>query len=643
VTGGASAIYGSDAIAGAINFILNTEFEGISIDVYQDVYGEGDGKVSDINLTLGRNFANGRGNISGFIGIQDRDAVLHPDRAISEQPLRDDGDNGIVNGGTYSNPGGTGFFPPADLPGFGVTGTYTFLADGTAKPFIEPDDFYNFAQDSYLQIPLSRKIAGLFGHYDISDETRVSMEVSWSDSEVDLQLAPSPFFGFIAQNIDHPSLTPYQQDLLANNFDRGDGIAQIFLLRRLEELGPRQFQIESDSWRNAFVIEGKGPRNFDWEAAYIYSKTDITQTLRNGTLISRISQGLLADPATGQCFDSSNGCVPLSLLGVGSLTANAVDYLRANDVFNSSDIKEQIASVMLSGELVESLDLQTAFGLEWRKQSGDYSSSDALKSNDLAGFRASNDVGGSFSVWEAYAEFVMPVLEDLPLAELVNLEWGVRYSDYSESDSTFTWKAGIDWQINSWLRMRAMVERAIRAPNITELTQTPTVEDNPFGLADNDLCSAQFDPIGNGLTQVCIATGIPADQVGIFQATESFPNIFVYGAGNTDLESESADTTTIGFVITPEFEHDFSIAVDYFEIELEDAITELDDPLQLCFELKDPSSDYCQQFSRGAGLNIVEVNSPFFNQAIKIKFAGFYNQIMNATGIASRYHAKFAC
>ncbi len=638
VTGGASAVYGSDAMAGAVNFILKTEYDGVNLDFQQDIYGDGDGEVSDLSITFGKNFADGRANLTGYYGYQNRKAVFQSDRSISRDAIVDDQTTGELGPfGSPATPGGVSVFPSADIPGFGVADEVLFLPDGTARPFISPDDAYNFAGPNYLQIPMKRNTAGLFGHFDLSDETTISMEINWSNNKVSSQLAPAPVFSFISQSTDHPLLSAFQSDLLANNFDFfGTGVAQFFFLRRLTEIGPRQFDRESDSIRTAFIIDGSMLDKFDWEASYTYSKTDIKESLNNTPSLSRIQQGLITDSATGGCLDPSNGCVPLTLLGDNSLDASALDFIRLTDVANFSEFKEQIISANISGPLIEKLNLQAAAGLEWRKQNGKFFSSDTLKSGDAVGFSASDDVNGSIEVWEVYGEVLLPMVVDKSFAQFMNLELGYRYSNYSDSDSTHTWKAGLDWQVNDWLRMRAMQQRAIRTPNITELFQTPSTSQSPFGSTADDRCSADRDPVGNGFTALCIAQGIPADQIGVYMAAPIFPNTQIVGSGSLNLESETADTTTIGFVITPTIDADLSIALDYFNIGIEDAISEVGNPIATCFELNDPGSEFCQLFTRGPTLDIAEVQFPFANQAER-KTSGIDLQILYALPLAPRW------
>jgi outer membrane receptor protein involved in Fe transport len=288
------------------------------------------------------------------------------------------------------------------------------------------------------------------------------MEVNWSNNKIASQPAPSPAVSFVAQSVDHPLLSNDQRDILANNFDpAGNGIAQFFLLRRLSEVGPRQFDRDSDSIRTAIIVEGLMFERFNWEAYYTYSKTDNKEVLNNTVSNSRLLQSLITDSVTGGCLDPSGGCIPITLLGHNSLDAAGVDFIRLGSVANFSEFKERVAALTMTGQLIEKLDLQTAVGLEWRQQDGTFFSSDNLKRGDAEGFSPQDDVKGSLDVWVIYAEFLMPLVSGKRFAESLNLEAGFRYSDYSDSDSTTTWKAGIDWQVNDWLRMRAMQQRAI--------------------------------------------------------------------------------------------------------------------------------------------------------------------------------------
>jgi outer membrane cobalamin receptor len=619
LTGGGAAVYGSDAVSGAVNFELDTEYEGIQFDSQYDVFEAGDGKVVDVNLSFGKVLLDGDANVSGYLGYQERQAVYQADREFSRVPLEDDSDTGTLReGGSITTPGGAIGFPPVFFPGFGLAQEgYLVPPDSPARPFQYPDDLYNYAPSNYLQLPLEREVAGLFGRLDLESGIRLNAELMYSHADSGQQLAPTPFnFAYVLQNVDHPLLTQSQSDFFSQNLDRGDGTAAYVVFRRLEEVGPRRSDLDAESWRVMVGADGILSSSWEWRSYYSFSHSESEVVINGAALRSRIEQGLLADPVTNECFDPSNGCVPLTLLGEGSLSAEAAEFIRANSVFNSSEFDEQMISLIVAGDLLPAWGLKSAFGLEWRESDGRFGASEEFKAGDVVGFGADSDVGGGTSVWEAYAELLYPLYESVSSNQSVMLEAGARYSRYSDAGAAKTWKVGADWQLGQGLRMRTMWQRAIRAPNLQELFQDASPE---FwgGYGGDDKCSADADPIANGLLDVCVAQGIPADQVGVFVASNQFPATSYYGNGNTSLESEKADTLTLGVVMVPERISNLRLAIDYYEIEIEDSIGIVDDPLGICFELNDPGSRYCGMILRGAGFNIAEVTHSFYNQALE--------------------------
>jgi outer membrane receptor protein involved in Fe transport len=219
-------------------------------------------------------------------------------------------------------------------------------------------------------------------------------------------------------------------------------------------------------------------------------------------------------------------------------------------------------------------------------------------------------------VKEAFFETLVPLLSGAPLADYLGIEMGYRYSDYRFSGGADNWKFGLDWSPTASLRVRAMAQRATRAPNIDELFREPAAQLTTLFLGE-DRCSASADPVGNGLGDLCIAQGIPPDQVGVYEATQNFPITVFEGGGNTGLQPEEADTLTAGIVFQPEGLPGLSVSVDYYDIEIDNAIGAISfsNALDLCFTSNDPSSPFCEPVVRGATGDIVEYTNPQFNVA----------------------------
>ena len=619
VTGGASTVYGSDALAGVVNFIVRDEFEGVEFTGQYDAFHEGDGDVLDGSLIFG--FGAGRGHFTGFINAQERDPVLAGDRSFTDERLQENFATGQLEpAGSPIAPAGTVFFPPVPLPGTGGRPVQvTFDRDGAPRPFDQAQDQYNFQPANYLQTPMERQSAALFGNYRLTDSLEAFGELLYSRTSASSQLAPAPAFVQALVNTDSPLLTDAQRDLFASAYDPdGDGLAQFVFAKRLLDVGPRQSDREADTSRAVLGLRGDIGERWDWEATYSLSRVRGELVTGNAAFGDRFSQALLVDPATGACVDPANGCVPFNPFGL-EIPPEGVAFIRTGDIREGYDVDEDIINVAVTGDLVDlpAGAVGVAAGFEWRELASDYRPDENFIGANVLGLNSASAVSGSLDVTEFFVEALVPVLSGLPLVEFLGVEAGYRRSDYKFSGDADNWKLGVDWSLLPSLRLRAMAQRAIRAPNIDELFREGRVQPGSLVSTDVDACTAARDPVGNGLTDLCVAQGIPRDQVGIYEATPNFPFTAIEGAGNTGLEPEVADTFTAGIVYQPSWAQDLSLSVDYYNIEIDNAIgsTPLESALDLCFRSRDAASAFCQPVVRGATGDIVEYTNPQFNLA----------------------------
>lgn len=596
ITGGATTVYGSDAVAGVVNFITRKEFEGLGLDASAYTTGEGDSDIVDANLAFGLPIGGDRGNLALFAGYLDREPSFAGDRDLTSVPLIDIGGE-LVEGGSTTTPSGVVFGPPADLGDGPVQ--VTFTADGLPVAFRNPEDRYNYAPLNYLQTPLERVYGGAFFDYALGGQAEAYAEIMYTRNTASENLAPAPLGGVFATNTDNPVLTPEAQQVFADYFvPVGPDTVIYFLGRRLEEVGPRITERTNDYVRAVLGLRGDiGPR-WEYDAWATYTSADEEALFVNDASFSRIQQGLLVDPASGQCFDPSGGCVPVDLFGAGRLSAEAQAFISFPPLANTTDRTQELVSAFVRGPLFEGPggDVKVAFGAEWRQDEGSFHADPALFSGDAIGFRGTASVDGSESVFEGYAEAVVPLASDLPFVDYLGLELGARYSDYEHAGSIDTWKIGAEWQPIDTLRFRVMTQRSVRAPNLAEAFQEQYVEVFPYVGADpaEDPCSASADPVANGNVEKCIATGLPADQIGIFEAAVGIPTNFIYG-GNPDLVPEEADTLTIGAVFSPV--PDLTVSVDYFDLEVDDTIGQLVSTVA-CFDPLNTDNRFCDTFGR---------------------------------------------
>lgn len=616
ITGGATTVYGSDAIAGVVNFVTVQDYEGFGLESSYYITEQGDSQIWDINGVWGTNFGDGRGNVTAFLGYLDREPSFASDRAISAVPFGTDFQGNLFASGSAATPEGNLVFPNIDL-GNGPQPT-RFDANGNIVPFVRPDDLYNFAPLNYLQTPLQRSSAGLFITWDLTNDIETYGEVTFTRNESSQTLAPVPAFDFFVTNLDNPFLSEQARGIAANQFEPvGPGLVGFGLARRLLELGSRIIDRERDYLRVVAGLRGALSDNWDFDAWVSYTDGDEVEMQRNGASRSRLAQGLLVDPANGQCLDPSGGCVPVNLFGPNNITNEAADYIRAAPFNNTTQREQKLASAYITGTPMDSWagPIGMAFGLEWRSDKVNFEADAAFTNGDASGYLPESAINGEESVWEIYGEALVPLLADLPGARYLGLELGARYSEYDNAGSVESWKAGLQWEVIDGVRFRAIVQRSVRAPNLAEAFQEQVVNQSNFvgSNTSRDPCSASARPVENGNRERCIQQGIPADQVGVFEATPFFPADFISG-GNPALVPENADTFTAGVVLTLPSTPDWQLAVDYFDLEVKDTIGPID-ATGICFDPQNTANLFCDNIRRDAqSYNVVEVFEPISNR-----------------------------
>jgi outer membrane receptor protein involved in Fe transport len=610
ITGGASTVYGSDAVAGVINFITRQDFDGLGIDTSYSIAEEGDANIFDANVAYGHDLASGRGNITVYAGYYDRDPLFASERAFTAVNYSENWATGELDQrGSSTVPAGSVLFPQVDLGSGPVR--LTWNPDGTPRGFDAATDLYNFAPVNYLQTPLKRSTAGLMATLDVSERFEAYVEASFTRNEAKQTLAPQPAFDLFAVNTDNPVLTPETRQVFEEQMlPVAPGLVGMLLARRMSELGPRIFDHEREYTRVVAGLRGEFAGGWDVDAWITYTDSTESTELLNLVDLSRLGQGLLVDPQSGECFDPSDGCVPLDIFGEGRLSPEGVEFIRAEPLPSQAERTQALASVVVSGSPFDiwSGPVDMAFGAEWRRDKGRFRDSEALEGEGLAG------VDGTESVLELYTEALVPVI-DSESGQYVALELGARWSDYRNAGSVWTYKAGMEWRPTDSLRFRTMFQHAVRAPNLDELftTQATTLRTNLFTTTDP--CSASMDPVGSGNADKCIAQGIPPDQIGVFEAIRTYPVYFTTG-GNPDLEPESSDTFTAGVVITPDSVPGLTVAVDYFDIEITDTIGPIN-AVGICFNSLNTDGLFCDNITRDDTLNVAEVVQLTSNRGIE--------------------------
>lgn len=614
ITGGATTVYGSDAVAGVVNFITKDDFEGFAIDTSAYVTEEGDSNIYDINLTYGYDF--GRGNITLYGGYYDREETFQSERKFTQTVLDDTWQGEVIEGGSNTVPAGNIFSPRIDL-GDGPQRT-TFDQNGVPRSYDPAVDYYNYAPTNYLQVPLTRKSVGAFLTYEFSERFELYAELSYANNEAAQTLAPVPAGGFFEINPDNPVLSPEAQQLFAAElFPVSATTVGMFFGRRLEELGPRILENDNDYTRIAAGLRGEINDTWDFDAWVTYTRGEEDGFYLNDASYSRMQQGLLVDPVTGECFDTSNGCAPLNVFGEGNLSQAGLDFIRYEPFLNETSRTQKLVSAFIRGAPFDSWagPINMAFGVEWRDDDGDFEADDILFTDDTLGYRANASVNGSESVWEVYTEATIPLAEGAAWAEYLGLEVGGRYSEYDNAGSVDSFKFGGEWQLPAPVLLRAMFQRSVRAPNLEEAFTEQGLERGTYAGSSTDLdpCSAPNDPEGSGFRDACIATGLPAEQVGVWTATLGFPTDFIFG-GNPLLEPEEAETLTVGLVFDFDWLQGVQVSIDYFDLEVTDTIGEIDATVA-CFDQANTDNLFCSNIERDPlSYNVNRVFEPFVNR-----------------------------
>lgn len=588
VTGGTSAVYGSDAVAGAVNFITRTDYEGAELTTQFDTYGAGDGDVFNASAAWGGFGFGRRAHLLLYLDYLKRGPVLQADRAFTEFTISDE-EGELFEGGSPTNPNGV--IAGSVIGGMLLPPT-AFNADGSLRPFTPALDFYNFAPENYLQVPLERWSAGVLGRFELTPHVTTSVEFMYSAPHAAQQLAPAPFNRTIDVPIAADFFPASTQAYLATNFDPdNDGIARFRFMRRLSDIGPRRSVYERDNYRAVAALHGP-LGEWEWDAAYTYARSDVFSELKNDASISRIQQGMLIDPETNLCLDTSGGCVPVNLFGPNTLTPEAADFIRLDNITEDTRVEQQTFTAYVGGDLftLPAGPVRASIGGEWRRVFTRYAPSEALGTGDSAGNVQSPAVAGAFEVREIFGEVLAPLFVGAPFAHRLEFEAGVRYTEHTEAGSNWTWKYGLQWLPVDGVRLRGMVQRAVRAPNVRELYESPRMN---FIFVDetNDLCASVNDPLASGFADVCLAQGMDSSQLGVYDPTGGY-GVDTLASGNPDLRPETADTLTLGADWEFGAPWRIRLSVDYFEINLRDAIL-MAAPLENCLSSAEPTDSIC--------------------------------------------------
>ncbi len=581
VTGGASAVYGADAVSGVINFVMRSDFEGLELASFYGMSEEGDADRTRTDVIFGANSGDGRGNVTFALSYTDIEPLLMGERDIGQFSFNS----------TTGNPGGSSAGAPtfSVLP-IGADGASVLAQYDPALGRFSPDnlELYNFNPVNFYQGALERTQATGLGHFEITPAAEVYGEFIYMDNIRKAQLAES---GTFFNNWNIPVGNPFLTDAARAQVCAQGGIPDADCVagsaeevtmqarRRFKELGPRLNDFENDVFQYTLGMRGEITDTWSYDAYYTYGKAQQVQTRGNWGSLSRVQQALRAvDPDT--CLDPSNGCVPLNLFGeVGSITDEMLGFINLSSLL-SQEVEQEVFAVSFAGDLgglqspFADAPIGVAAGAEYRELSASTQSDQAsqIDSEVLGTGAPTPDRSGSFDLTEFYVEMLAP------LGAGVTFEGGYRYTDFSVggggSTSYDSWKAGLSWEAADGVLLRSMLQRATRAPNVNELFAPQVTGLSNLGTdpcQGNLINRADADTPGT-LSNLCRQTGVPLGAIGSLPEPAA-GQINVLSGGNPELGPEDADTITAGVVWQPTFVDALTVTVDYYRIELNDQIS----------------------------------------------------------------------
>ncbi|MBB4860250.1 outer membrane receptor protein involved in Fe transport [Novosphingobium chloroacetimidivorans] len=647
LTGGAATTYGADAVSGVINFITRSDFTGVELNASEQITERGDGETSRIDLTIGGNFDDDRGNAVLSVGYQNADPVYQGQRKYSL--------NNYTS--TSGGRGGSGTTVPGRFT-LGTAFNSIVPATGSLRPYLASRDGYNFNPFNVFQVPFERFNIYGAAHYDVADNIKLYTRGLFSKNQVSTIIAPS---GLFSSGVVVPLSNPYLpaaarqqfcnagnvflagQDPINNlfnaNFNPGGVSPQGPLSaaacsaaaaatnpadpnfrtvlttvgRRFVEAGPRQsdYTTQIFDYRAGLKIDITETINLDLSGSYGESSNRQTQT---GYVLTSRARAAAYATNTTTCLggapagSSAAGCVPVNLFGeAGSITAAQLPYLTQSATTEEKTSLAQ-ARALLSGDFGGASSpwadepIGFALGGEFRKyraeQIADSLSQTAGELGGAGG--AVPNFRGGYQVYEAFGEVIAPLVVDRPFFKSLTVEGGLRYSHYNVQGgsgyNTTTYKGAGTWEPVEGLKLRGNYQRAVRAPNINELFAPSNT-----GLTNlaSDPCSGTRPITNPALAPVCIAQGAPPAAIGlILNPTSAQANGTT--SGSLNIRPEKADSYTLGVVFQPTFVPGLSITVDYYHIRIKNAISQptVGDIVGGCFDAPSVSNPLCQLIRR---------------------------------------------
>ncbi|MEL6370350.1 MAG: TonB-dependent receptor [Pseudomonadota bacterium] len=707
LTGGASQVYGADAVTGVVNFILKEDFEGLEVNLNGGISGEGDGERYGISAVAGKNFLDDRLNITVAFDYNKREEILFGDRDFSrDNMLADDlpnpaadgpsrvllpdprfsisSNSGVIVSGAVDLPPDFDSFVGFDFNNNGVDdcdestvgqNSAFFLGGcltiddvtGEPRPYVDGivtgafnqfggDGIPNTFNQDFLTPDLENVVGNLFITYDVNDNVKLFLEGKVSDSTADSGGPLNTFYDLLTVAPDNPFIP----DSLQPFAGLGTDSAAFFITRDPTDLGPNINTQKRRVYRLVGGVEAEADNGFTYSMDVNYGRFERESVDRNRVIQDRFFAAVDAvddgngnavcrsdiDPSASSpttpfdiplfdfgylTFNPGDGqCAPYNVFGrgFGDQSQAAIDFITTT-VTNDFTLEQFVVNGTMTGNLDKFFTLpggsfEFATGFEYRDESSDSSFDPLVRGvvpvttpdanagdvvSELDAFRQSSLVfdpgalvvneGGDFSVWEYFTELSVPLVRDQPFAKEITLSGGARFADYSTVGATISWGVSGTWAPIEDLKFRSSYAKPIRAPNITELfrpAQGATFRPvDPCDQGEIDALLAAGDPNAGNREANCRADGIPEGYEDPLSAR------FVGEiSGNPELQEEKATTFSVGALIQPRFVEGLTLTVDYWSIQIEQAISAVgsQDIVDNCYDSGNFPNQFCTLFTR---------------------------------------------
>jgi len=614
ITGGASAIYGSDAVAGVVNFILRDTFEGLSVNARAGTSQNGGGDARTISVTAGASTRDNRANmIVNFTHDQD-DGIIADQRSWAITPFSfDPVDNQRESGLSSIRPGGR------------FSGSrFWYDENGLRTDFSTAQDGYNRRPFRSITIARNRTLVAVKSNAALSQGLTAFFSAQYAHvattAQREAQTAGSTTrFG---PNRDLIGAIPFGNPFIPDAI-RSEAMSRgangITWRRRFSEVGLDTRESDRQTTRAWIGIRGERDR-WEWEATYGHSAFLQTQLRSNELVFPNIRYALdveLDPTAIGQyrCVDANarnDGCVPLDLFGEGAVSPAAATYIRSRDDLHT-DISQDTFGATVNGSLfaLPAGEVWAAAGIEHRIDRQN-TRGDPVTQSRVTGYAAIPNIVGEIDVTDAYAEIVIPVLANRSLAHALGVEAAVNIARYSLAnvDTVTSYRFGVDWAVSPELRIRSQWARAQRAPSLSNVFSPPRDDfDTVLDPCDGVTSVSTGNVANNCRATPGIASEITAN--GVF--TQATVEVSGPNSGNPDLREEVADTATLGLVATPRWAPGVAFTIDYYDISIHDAISFISNQtiLGLCYAApaNPQSNPFCAPISRASNGQISEIIS----------------------------------